>query len=138
MSVPATFDATWSAVPDNVAVARRTVFAHLAQADTPDPPLNDIALAISEAATNVVNHAYAGREPGPLRVCVELDAEEIEVVVEDQGSGMVPRPDSPGLGLGMPLIATLADRFDVRTQTDGGTRLCMWFKKNPSSAVLPA
>ena len=137
MSVPELLDATWRAVPENVSVARRAVVVHLNEADTPDPPLNDIALAGSEAASNVVTHAYRDREPGSLRVVVDLEPEEIEVVVEDKGSGMVPRGDSPGLGLGMPSIARLTDRFDVRSPAEGGPRLCMWFKKNPSAATLP-
>jgi anti-sigma regulatory factor (Ser/Thr protein kinase) len=50
---------------------------------------------------------------------------------------MMPRPDSPGLGLGLPLIATVSERFDTRTQPDGGTRLCVWFRKDPTAATLP-
>ncbi len=105
---------------------------------TAEPPLNDIGVALSEAVTNVVNHAYVGRDPGSMRVRVEIGPQEVEVSVEDQGSGMVPRPDTPGLGLGMPLIATLSDRFDVRAPSSGGTRLCIWFSRNPGAATLPA
>ena len=137
MSDTDALDRSWPAVPDSVPAARRVVMAHLSAADTPDPPLNDIALALSEAVSNVVNHAYVGMKPGPIRVRVELGPEEIEVIVEDDGSGMVPRPDSPGLGLGMPLIASLADRFDIRARRGGGTRLCMWFKLHPAARTLP-
>ena len=56
--------------------------------------------------------------------------------MEDEGTGMVPRPDTPGLGLGMPLIATVSSRFDVRTTLQGGTRLCIWFDTDPD-ATLP-
>lgn len=130
------FDATWRAVPANVPTARRAVIAHLAAADTPDPPLNDIGLAVSEAVTNVVNHAYVGRDAGPMRVRVEIGTEEVEVMVQDEGAGMAPRPDTPGLGLGMPVIATVANRFDVRAVRNGGTRLCMWFALDPGAATL--
>jgi serine/threonine-protein kinase RsbW/stage II sporulation protein AB (anti-sigma F factor) len=132
------FDQVWTAVPDNVPLARHAVLGHLREA-TPDPPLSDIGLAISEAATNVVHHAYVDAEtPGPFRVRVEVRETDVEVVVEDEGTGMVPRPDTPGLGLGMPLIATVASRFDVRTTVQGGTRLCIWFDTDPGAATLPA
>jgi serine/threonine-protein kinase RsbW/stage II sporulation protein AB (anti-sigma F factor) len=40
---------------------------------------------------------------------------------------MRPRPDSPGLGLGLPLIARLSASLEVATAESGGTRLCMSF-----------
>lgn len=131
------FSESWDAIALNVPIARRTVVAHLKAADTSEPPLNDIALALSEAVTNVVNHAYVGRLPGPVTIRIEMGEQQIELSVQDEGSGMVPRPDTPGLGLGMPLIATLADRLDVRAPRDGGTCVCMWFAKDPGAAVLP-
>jgi anti-sigma regulatory factor (Ser/Thr protein kinase) len=73
-----------------------------------------------------------------LRVRVALAPREIEVLVEDDGTGMMPRTDSPGLGLGLPLIANLANRFDIHTTDSGGTRVCMWFSIDPGLATLPA
>ena len=58
------------------------------------------------------------------------------MLVEDDGRGMVPRPDSPGLGLGLPLIATVSDRFETHTTPSGGTKLCMWFRLDPGEATL--
>ncbi len=135
---PATFDETWPAVAGTVPIARRAVMAHLVAAQTAEPPLNDIALSVSEAVSNVVNHAYRGVQPGPVNVRVEIGAEQIEMTVLDEGSGMVPRHDSPGLGLGMPLIATVAERFDVHPCPGGGTRLCIWFRRAPGAQTLPA
>ncbi len=126
-------------VPATVALARRAVIAHLVAADTPQPPLTDIGLTVSEAVTNVVHHAYVGHDdPGPVNVRVEIGADQIELRVQDEGSGMIPRPDSPGLGLGMPLIATVSDRLDVCARTGGGTRVCAWFDKSPAAATISA
>jgi anti-sigma regulatory factor (Ser/Thr protein kinase) len=130
-------DKTWPAVPDTVPIVRHEALAHLHAAATPDPPLNDVGLALSEAVTNVVHHAYVDRDPGPVRVRIEIGIKEIEVMVQDEGSGMVPRADTPGLGLGMPLIATMSERFDIQAAPDGGTRVCMWFVRDPSAATLP-
>jgi serine/threonine-protein kinase RsbW len=129
-------DRTWLAVADNVAIARHTVVRHLNEAATSDPPLSDVALAVSEAVTNVVHHAYVGRKPGPVRVRVDIGSHEIELLIEDHGSGMVPRPDTPGLGLGLPVIATISERLDVRDRSDGGTRVSMWFSRDPEDATL--
>ncbi|HEX8122777.1 MAG TPA: ATP-binding protein [Solirubrobacteraceae bacterium] len=138
MAIAEAFDQSWLAVADNVSIARRAVTAHLRRAGTLEPPLNDIALAASEAMTNVVHHAYRDCGAGSMRVRVEVRRAGVELMVQDDGSGMVPRPDSPGLGLGMPLIATVSDRFDVHARTNGGTQLRIWFKSDPGAATLPA
>lgn len=132
------FAATWPAVPDSVPTARRAVVAYLREAATPDPPLGDVALVVSEAVTNAVQHAYVGRPPGHVNISVEVDEQELAVTVEDDGAGLVPRADSPGLGLGLPLIATVAARFETRTRPQGGTRLCVWFRRDAGAAALPA
>ncbi len=137
MAVPTPLDVAWPAVPDTVPVARHAVMRYLEDAETPDPPLNDVGLVVSEGVTNAVNHAYPDGEPGEVRVHVELHEDELQVVIEDDGGGMMPRPDSPGLGLGLPLIATVCERFDTRTPPDGGTRLCVWFRRDPDAATLP-
>jgi len=130
------FEASWPATRESVPAARRAVVGYLGEATTPDPPLSDVALVVSEAVTNAVLHAYADSDPGEIKVSVELSDREIQVVVQDSGSGMVPRPDSPGLGLGLPLIATVSERFDTRTVPGGGTRLCVWFSRDPDEATL--
>jgi serine/threonine-protein kinase RsbW/stage II sporulation protein AB (anti-sigma F factor) len=80
--------------------------------------LNDIRLAVSEAATNVVVHAYA-RSSGEIHVRAGVERREFVVVVADDGPGMVPRADSPGLGLGLPMITTVADRVEVVSEGRG-------------------
>jgi serine/threonine-protein kinase RsbW len=135
-ALPEPFSATWPAHVDCVPVARHAVVGYLRDALTPDPPLSDIGLAVSEAVTNAVTHAYVDRPPGEVRIEVEIGDDQLELVVEDDGGGMLPRPDSPGLGLGLPLIATVTDRFDTRSQPGEGTRVCMWFRREASAATL--
>ena len=50
-----------------------------------------------------------------------------QFVREMMGSGLAPRVDSPGLGLGLGLIAQVADSADVRAPKDGGTEVVMRF-----------
>jgi anti-sigma regulatory factor (Ser/Thr protein kinase) len=128
------FAGAWVAEPDSVSVARHAVADWLRRVETKDPPLGEIEVAVSEAVTNAVVHAYLGGDPGEVRVRVAVLRNEVELIVEDDGRGMLPRTDSPGLGLGLPLIATLSDRFDAESVPGGGTRLSMWFLRHPPSS----
>ena len=58
---------------------------------------------------------------------VTTGADELTVVVTDDGRGMQPRADSPGLGLGLPTIGRLAALVDLREPPGGGTELSMTF-----------
>jgi serine/threonine-protein kinase RsbW len=90
--------------------------------------LSDIKLAVTEACTNVVVHAYDGSE-GPLHVEASLDGdEELVVIVRDEGRGIAPRTDSPGLGLGLPLIASLAESLELGRDGDQRTEVRMTFR----------
>jgi anti-sigma regulatory factor (Ser/Thr protein kinase) len=85
--------------------------------------LSNIRLAVTEACTNVVIHAYPDGEEGPLEVIATLKDEKLEIVVRDEGPGIEPRADSPGLGLGLPLIASLTEsvllgRDDAEERTE--------------------
>ena len=97
--------------------------------------LSDIALAVTEATTNVVLHAYRDREePGKVIVEAERHHDHVCLYVRDEGTGLSPRVDSPGLGLGLGLIAQVADSADVRAPDTGGTEVVMRF--NVARAVV--
>jgi serine/threonine-protein kinase RsbW len=116
------------AVPESVGRARRTVEDLARQWGARRHQSAEIALAVSEACTNVVVHAYRDMEPGELVLTVERHAAQMIVSVADHGHGMIPRADSPGLGLGLPTIAALTSRFEVRRgPRDRGTSLRMTF-----------
>jgi serine/threonine-protein kinase RsbW len=89
----------------------------------------DIALAASEALTNAVVHAFIGRPPGTLLAIAESCHDGLVVRIIDDGRGMFPRTDSPGLGLGLALMAELASDLDVRAGPGGqGTETCLTFR----------
>jgi anti-sigma regulatory factor (Ser/Thr protein kinase) len=85
----------------------------------------DVRLAVTEAATNAVIHAYAEAE-GELRVTAAMRDGELEIVIGDTGPGLVERRDSPGLGLGLSLIASVAERLKIVNHS-GGTEIHMAF-----------
>jgi serine/threonine-protein kinase RsbW len=112
---------------ENIAIVRHA-FGALGEAyELDDQTLSDIRLAITEACTNVVVHAYPDGSEGPMEVQATLLGEELTVVVRDRGAGVGPRPDSPGLGLGLPLIAMLSEEFAIIERPEGGTRMSMTF-----------
>jgi anti-sigma regulatory factor (Ser/Thr protein kinase) len=86
-----------------------------------------VSLCVSEAVTNAVVHGYRGAaDPGTVAVQITAVDEGLEVSVSDDGVGLSPRPDSPGAGLGMPLIAAMADQMHIEAGT-AGTRVVMRF-----------
>jgi serine/threonine-protein kinase RsbW len=118
---------SWPAIATSVGRARSVVGVFAANAGLSDGLIHSLKVAVSEAATNVVLHAYVDRDPDMFSVRIGIYSEAVELVVRDRGRGMVPRTDSPGLGLGLPLIANLADTLEVGVPSDGGTELRMRF-----------
>ncbi len=119
---------TVKATPDQIAWLRHEVASWAQQAGVADGRVSDVRLAVSEAATNAVLHAYRDREPGEIRVLANVTEDGLlTIVVEDDGFGPLPRPDSPGLGLGLPTIASVADGIQLSAGGAAGARLCMQF-----------
>jgi serine/threonine-protein kinase RsbW/stage II sporulation protein AB (anti-sigma F factor) len=130
--------ASWTAPAsaESVAELRHAVVDFAYEHGVAEPCLSDISLAVSEAITNAVLHAFRGRADGTVIASVTVrDAGWIEVRVTDNGSGMAPRNDSPGIGLGLPLIRHLTDQFEHRRPPGStGTELWMRFRLAPSGA----
>jgi serine/threonine-protein kinase RsbW len=120
------FRLTVPALPENVAVVRRLLECVAGVHGMPEDVVEDVRLAVTEACTNVVRHAYEEGE-GAIDVIVRPRAGSLEVVISDEGRGMGPSPDTKGPGLGLPLISALASSVDLRPGRRGGTRLAMSF-----------
>lgn len=112
-----------AATADSVTIARRAVrpVALGAGADA-----HAVSVCVSEAVANAAFHAYRGRPTGDVRIIADVVAGWLEIAVEDDGVGLAPRPDSPGMGLGLPLIASWADELEIEP-TDPGSRVVMRF-----------
>ncbi len=117
---------TLPARAENVAVARHAIGGLGDVIDVSDQTLADVKLAVTEACTNVVVHAYPAGD-GPMGVRATVNDDLLRIVIIDQGRGILPRADSPGLGLGLPLIATLAESLELGTGDDEQTEVRMTF-----------
>ena len=87
-----------------------------------------VRLSVSEALSNVVLHAHGGeaeRENVELRA--ECDDASCHVTITDSGDGLKAREDSPGMGLGLALIANSCDELSLDAGDDGGTVVRMTF-----------
>jgi len=93
--------------------------------------LGDLKLALTEACTNSVRHAYAdGR--GSVQILYELYSDKLVVEVTDDGEGFVPPSQPTDLlggqelaegGLGIAIIEALADELEIREREQGGSSL---------------
>ncbi len=128
--------AGYPARADAVPVARNAATGCVRELGVEESLTRAVALAVTEACTNVVLHAYREHEePGEMVVSIEKPQDCLCVTVLDDGVGMGPRPDSPGLGMGLALISQFTDSLELRSRQDGGVEVSMRFDLTPEAAV---
>ena len=124
----ATMRESYPARPEALARARHAAVRRAKNLGADDSVAQAVALAVTEACSNVVVHAYRdAARPGAMTVALERPNTHLCLYVTDDGIGIRPRLDSPGLGLGIPLISELTAAFELRKRPEGGTELCMRF-----------
>jgi anti-sigma regulatory factor (Ser/Thr protein kinase) len=116
-----------SARAENIAIVRHALGGFGEAFAVPESKLADIRLAVTEACANVVVHAYPNGEEGPMEVLASMCEGELTVLVRDWGGGVRPRSDSPGLGLGLSLIAALAETVQIGHDEEEHTEVRMTF-----------
>lgn len=122
---------------ENIAVVRYALGGLGEAFAVPESKLSDIRLAVTEACANVVVHAYPDDHHGPMEVIASKDEDTLTVLVRDWGRGIGPRPDSPGLGLGLSLIAALADSVQLAHDDIEHTEVRMTFSLADSQTGIP-
>jgi serine/threonine-protein kinase RsbW len=127
MSAADAFSESYLAVPETVPLARRALTSVAAAAGASGERLEEIRLAVSEALTNAVVHAYRNGDTGWFHVTAAVAAGELWVLVGDDGRGLHAWNDSRGLGIGLSLISGLSDDFSIVTRSSGGTEVQMRF-----------
>lgn len=113
-----------------IALARLTLTGLAELTEMADATLADLKLALTEAVSNSIRHAY-GASGGHVEIAYELTGSELRIEVVDDGAGFDPaRP--PALegeeltegGLGIAIIRTIADELEIDSEPGArGSRL---------------
>jgi serine/threonine-protein kinase RsbW len=95
-----------------------------------DETLSDLKLALTEACTNSVRHAYREGRAGTVEIVYQLEPDRLVVEVTDDGQGFEPAALAGGGngdlnegGLGIAIIRAVADEVEIGERDSGGSRL---------------
>ena len=131
---------TFPAKPDYLLLARLALVGLARSLPFDADTVSDLKLAVTEACGNVVRHAYPQAE-GHVSLVYAVTDDRFEIVVEDDGSGLLSYTDTAEellkppardiseaatQGMGMAIIRAVVDELDVGTREGGsGTRVRM-------------
>ncbi len=117
---------------EEVSRARRWLVEHALAAGFPEEETRRLGLAISEACTNVIEHAYGGRAGYAIDLELDADAERLVVRIRDTGRPFDPSSYRPPdlsraheSGYGVHLMRSIMDEVHYAPSPEGGTTLTM-------------
>jgi serine/threonine-protein kinase RsbW len=113
------FKLSLPAKSENLGRVRRAVTDFAAALGLDNETISDLRLAVNEACSNVVRHAYNGQEQGPMRVEARPVGDSLVVLVNDNGRGLSRVSSDPGAGLGLRVASAVSDSFEVHQKTAG-------------------
>jgi serine/threonine-protein kinase RsbW len=122
------------ATPEAVGPLRHRVGDYASAAGIQGEQLDGVRLAVSEAVTNVVLHAYRD-EPGQVHVTARMVDDELWVLIADDGVGLSAPTLRPGLGWGLAFITEASDEFTLAERAGGGAEARMVFRLPLDSAA---
>lgn len=115
------------ASPEYVGIARLCLSGVAARLHLPYDTVEDLKVALAEACTNAIQHAYKDGK-GSVEIAFEADEKQLTIAISDKGKGFdyhslaakTPDPEQER-GLGLYLIRALVDELDVRSSPQGST-----------------
>ena len=121
---------------------RRFVESHASDADFSGDIVEQLKMAVDEACTNVIEHAYQGEAEHPIDIAVIVKPDRLTVRIRDEGQGFNPASYAePDLlksakarragGFGVHIMKRLMDHVEYRTR--GRTNECCLTKYRPDS-----
>lgn len=119
-----TWHRSYAAVPEAVSEARHDIALAATRAGASGEELDRIALAVSEAVTNVVDHAYPESD-GEIEVFGALAGDDFALFVADRGAGFRRDHQSQGLGMGLALMCNACDAVTFAARSGGGIEVRM-------------
>lgn len=96
----------------------------------------DVQLAVDEAASNIINHAYGGENKGEIECSYQAEPGKLEVFMRDNGKPFKPEEVKPPDlnadvnerktgGLGLHFMKSLMDKVEFTFNGKGGNILRM-------------
>lgn len=126
---------TYPAVAESIPLARSAVLEFARAIGAGETELEALRLAVSEALTNAVVHAFPSSGPGQIQLTAASAAGELWVLVADDGCGFLHASrNERGHGWGLPLIADASRQFEIAERAGGGTELRMCFPLDGAEA----
>jgi serine/threonine-protein kinase RsbW len=120
---------TIPARPEYITLGRLALTAIAGVRPVSDETLHDLKLALTEACTNSVKHAYDDEGRGSVDIVYELQPDRLAVEVGDAGTGFDPHDTTTGDGeleeggLGIAIIRAVTDEVEIAEREGGGSRL---------------
>ena len=131
------FELTLPAVASSARDARDAIGAIVRELGGSEQTIYAVRLCVSEAATNVVRHAY-GEEGGDFTVRAVHSDEELTIVIRDEGRGMTPFQRDGELGYGLRIIDRFASRSEISSAPELGTEVRMTFALDALLDPMPS
>ncbi|MEG0276518.1 MAG: anti-sigma F factor [Coprobacillus sp.] len=127
-------EVSFSATLDNENFARTTVGAFLTQLNPTIDEIIEFKTIVAEAVSNAIIHGYNHNPECNVVIKMQIDDRLVKLIVQDYGKGMdnldqVKTPfyttakDLEHAGMGMTIIETLADSFEIESVMNIGTKL---------------
>jgi serine/threonine-protein kinase RsbW len=125
---------------ENLATIAEFIGRAAGQAGLDDKTTYALQMAVDEACTNIIEHAYGGEGPGSIQLTYEVRADGLEVIICDQGQAFDPS-DVPELdtqaeladrqtrGMGLFFIYELVDQVEFEFGTAEGNRLTLFIRR---------
>lgn len=110
--------------PALLTTTRKQLYAWLGDLGWPEESADDVVLAVSEAVSNAIEHAYPGRDHGPVHLSAEVavarDGARVVADVTDHGYWR-PAAADPYRHHGIKVMSDLMDRLEFRRSPSGTT-----------------
>jgi len=120
-----------NATSEELASVRPQLREYLNQLGLDSKKVDEVALAVDETLSNILRHAYGGKQ-GKVEVVIEDFDDRVEIRIRDFGKKFdltqMPPPELPPVkpgGLGIHFIRTVMDKVAYDTACCDGNRLCL-------------
>ncbi len=121
---------------DNLEIIRDFVAKIARKVGFDEDDISKIELAVDEACTNVIKHAYDNQGKNPIDITIQIDYQKLTILVTDKGKGFDPsKLKTPDLkeylaemrvgGLGIYLMKNLMDEVEIQSQPGKGNQVRM-------------